>query len=67
MIHQVGLITLYLILSYFVALMGKNRKFGFWGYFFLSILATPLVGLLTVISSYPKSSLKEIENKKSKK
>ncbi|MEA2028152.1 MAG: hypothetical protein U9N49_04185 [Campylobacterota bacterium] len=64
MIHQIGLVTIYLLVAYIVALMGRNRKFGFWGYLFLSILATPIVGLLTVLASYPKSKLKEIEKKK---
>jgi len=63
MIHQIALIIIYIFLAYLVALIGQNRRFGFWGYLFLSILATPIVGLLTVLSSYPKSSLKEIEKK----
>jgi len=56
---EAGLVLLYLLLAYLVALSGKNRKFGFWGYLFLSILATPIVGLLTVLSSYPRNKLKE--------
>lgn len=41
-------------LSLVVAYLGMNRKFGFWGYFFSSLLFTPLVGLLLVIASTPK-------------
>jgi len=44
-------ILVYLFVSYIVALIGKNRKFGFWGYFFLSIMLTPILGLLLVIAS----------------
>ncbi len=40
-----------LILASIVGYIGKNRKFGFWGYFFLSILFTPIVGLVTVFAS----------------
>ncbi|MEM7585925.1 MAG: hypothetical protein AAF560_21225 [Acidobacteriota bacterium] len=40
-------------MAMFVAWMGKNRKFGFWGYFFGSLLLTPLMGLLLVVSSDP--------------
>lgn len=63
MIYYIGLGAIYLLLAYIVALLGRKRKFGFWGYLFLSILATPIVGLLTVLSSYPKDKLKEIEKK----
>lgn len=40
--------------SFLVALLGRNRKMGFWGYFFGSILLTPLVGLLLVLASDSK-------------
>jgi hypothetical protein len=32
----------------FVGLLGSNRRFGFWGYFFLSILLTPVGGLVAL-------------------
>ena len=37
-----------------IGLFGRNRKLGFWGYFFGSIVLTPLVGLLLLLSSDPK-------------
>ena len=40
-------------LSFLVGLLGRRRKFGFWGYFFGSILLTPIVGLLLVMASDP--------------
>lgn len=56
-------ILVYLFICYLVALIGKNRKFGFWGYFFGSILFTPIVGALLVLAS--DSRVKEkIVNKK---
>ncbi len=39
------------MLSLVVGLLGKNRKFGFWGYFLGSLLMTPLIGLLMVLAS----------------
>ncbi len=42
-----------LFFSVLLGYLGKDRKFGFWGYFFASLLLTPLVGLLLVISSDP--------------
>ncbi|CAA6801252.1 MAG: Unknown protein [uncultured Sulfurovum sp.] len=47
-------IIIYLLISYLVGLLGKNRKFGFYGYFFISIFITPLVGLLLVLASDSK-------------
>jgi hypothetical protein len=40
------LIVLYVVASWIIALLGKNRRFGFWGYFFASLLLTPAVGIL---------------------
>lgn len=42
------------LLSFVVGFIGKNRKFGFWGYFFASLLVTPLIGLLLVLASDPR-------------
>lgn len=47
-------IIIVVILSFLVALLGRNRKMGFWGYFFGSILLTPLIGLILVLASDPK-------------
>jgi len=41
----------YVLLSLAVAIFGTNRKFGFWGYFFGSMLLTPAIGLILVLAS----------------
>lgn len=46
---------IYLSLCYFVAYLGRNRKFRFFGYFILSILLTPIFGLLLVFASDPRT------------
>ena len=38
-----------------MGLLGRNRKFGFWGYFFGSIVLTPLIGLILVLASDSKA------------
>ena len=48
---MIALPFLYVLLSIIVAGLGRNRKFGFWGYFFCSLLLTPILGLLFVIAS----------------
>jgi hypothetical protein len=56
-----GIITLMLIiivLSLLVGFLGMNRKFGFWGYFFGSIVLTPIIGLLLVLASDKRKPVK---------
>ncbi|MBF0451358.1 MAG: hypothetical protein HQK75_11700 [Candidatus Magnetomorum sp.] len=43
--------AIYFMICLFIGLFGANRKFGFWGYFFGSILLTPIIGLLLVLAS----------------
>ncbi|MDR0896797.1 MAG: hypothetical protein LBN04_02965 [Oscillospiraceae bacterium] len=44
-------LLLSILVSLVIARWGANRKFGFWGYFFASLLLTPLIGALLVIAS----------------
>jgi len=37
--------------SLLIALLGINRKMGFWGYFFSSLLLSPLMGILLLLVS----------------
>jgi hypothetical protein len=53
-------------LSYFIGFLGRNRKFGFWGYFFASMVLTPLIGLLLVVATDPIKE-KDSENRRGKK
>ena len=50
---NIPLILILILLSLLVAVLGRRRKLGFWGYLFASLLLTPLVGLLLVIVSAP--------------
>ena len=54
-------VIIYILLCYAVALLGKNRKFRFIGYFILSILLTPIIGLLLVIASDKRKKIDEEE------
>lgn len=45
------IIAIYFFASILVALIGRNRKMGAWGYFFASLLLTPVLGLLLVLAS----------------
>jgi len=46
-----GYILIYSVASLIIAFFGVNRKFGFWGYFFGSLLFTPFIGLILLFAS----------------
>ena len=45
----------YLVLCLIVGYLGRNRAIGFWGFFILSILLTPLVGGIVLAVAAPRS------------
>ena len=45
-----GFVT-YALLAFVVAYFGRNRKFGFWAYFILSFILTPLITFIIVLAS----------------
>ena len=47
------LVLAYIAASLAIAMLGRNLRFRFWGYFFASILLTPIVGLLLLIAAIP--------------
>ncbi len=46
---------IYVLAAVIVSLLGVNRKFGFWGYFFASMMLTPALGLILVLASDDRS------------
>ena len=44
----------YFAASLLIGLLGINRKMTFWGYFFSSLLLTPVMGVLLLLASDPK-------------
>jgi len=57
------LFVAYLILCVITGLLARNTRIGFWGFFLLSIILTPLVALAIVIvsSSRPPRRLPKTE------
>lgn len=37
-----------------LGLAGRHRKLGGWGYFFASLMLTPVLGLLLLLASDPR-------------
>jgi hypothetical protein len=54
-------VTVYVLLAMLIAMLGRRRKLGSWGYFFASILLTPIIGLLLVLASDPRPRLRRSE------
>lgn len=46
-------ISAWIFLSLLIAIVGRKYRFGFWGYFFGSILLTPLIGFLLLLAAVP--------------
>jgi hypothetical protein len=47
------LFIVWLVGSIAIAAAGRNLRFGFWGYFFASLLLTPAIGVLLLIAAIP--------------
>ena len=47
------IIAFWVIASLLIALCGMRRKFGFWGYLFISLFLSPLIGFGLMIASDP--------------
>ena len=47
---------IYILICLAISHFGRYRRFGFWGYFFASVLLTPPIGALLVIASSARSS-----------
>ena len=58
------LIIVNIVLAYFIGFLGRNRRLGFWGNFFASLLLTPIIGFLLIIATDP---VKDEDEKKDKK
>ncbi len=43
-------IIVLLLLAALLGYLGKDRKFGFWGNFFVSLILTPIVGVIVLLA-----------------
>jgi hypothetical protein len=55
---MITLIPVWLATAILVGFFGRHYRFGFWGYFFVSIFLTPIIGLLMLIAAEPKRERK---------
>lgn len=54
-----NIVLIFVALSIVIGFFGRKRRFGFWGYFFLSLLLTPVVGLIALLAAIPKDGPRE--------
>ncbi len=40
----------FLLFSWFLGMVGRDYKFGFWGNFLISLVFTPIIGLIVVLA-----------------
>ena len=56
---MLAIVPIWIIGAILIGLFGRRYRFGFWGYFFASILLTPVIGLLMLIAATPTRELKK--------
>lgn len=52
-----GMIFMWIIFSFVAGSIGSKRKIGFWPAFLLSLLLTPLIGLIVALASRRKDDI----------
>lgn len=60
----IEIIFIYLILCGVAAFLGRRRRIGFWGFFFLSIIVTPLLTALFVFAAAPVKKKRPVAQKR---
>jgi len=46
-------LVVYILLSFVVGFLGRRRRIGFWGFFFLSLIVTPLMTSIFIFVAAP--------------
>jgi len=55
-----ALIGLWVFLAIVIGFFGRKYRFGFWGFFFATILFTPIIGTLMLIAAMPKRTHRKV-------
>lgn len=45
------ILCVFLVFASLIGVLGRNCRFGFWGFFFASLMFTPLGGALLLIAA----------------
>lgn len=44
-------VVVYILAALLVASLGKKSSLGFWGFFVISLILTPILGLIIILAS----------------
>ncbi|MGN7614335.1 hypothetical protein ACQZV8_19875 [Magnetococcales bacterium HHB-1] len=55
--------SIHFLLCLTIAYLGRHKIMGFWGYFFASMLLTPVIGIILLLTAAPKKSYVAAEKK----
>ena len=58
---MIPVLFLWLILAVVIGFFGRHFRFGFWGYFFATVLFTPVIGGLMLIAAMPRRPHKVVK------
>jgi len=53
---NLAILLLVALCSLIIGFFGRRKKLGFWGFFFASLMLTPLFGLLLLIIAGPSAA-----------
>lgn len=54
----------YMLLTLLIAYMGQNTKFGFWGNFWISLILTPIVGIVVLVAQDSRAAKSSRANRR---
>lgn len=59
LVHPVFMVAIavYLTLAMLIGFLGRRRKLGAWGYFFGSLVLTPIIGIMLLMMSSPRKRM----------
>ena len=52
------LVFVWIVAAAVIGFLGRNLRFRFWGYFFASVLLTPIIGILLLIAAVPTRDMR---------
>lgn len=50
---MIAAIPIWFVAALVIGYFGRKYRFGFWGYFLISLFLTPLIGVLTLVAAIP--------------
>ncbi len=65
-IFPFGYIILYVMLCWVLAFIGRNAKLSFWGNFWISVILTPIIGIVVLLAQDLRSEKSKAQDAKNR-